>query len=251
MDRLHRFAPLLQNRLALYFMLLGIQGLFFVTNGLNSVLRAPDDGLELKIPAIDNHIVPNGAWLIPYTIGIFLTALLPLWAAYHMPVKLYRQYVFAMALAACTSYVIYIVFPTYAVKPQVDDIAGSGLLSHLLRVSYEMDNNYSTHNAAPSQHVFYAIINMCFMIRFRPQKRSFLAWTALAASISASALLTRQHRSPDLIAGYMMAVAAYWMGLYLGQRVTEWLKDEDQPIVLDIPECLGGPRRERRKARSA
>ncbi|NLX11772.1 MAG: phosphatase PAP2 family protein [Chloroflexi bacterium] len=222
---------ILRNRLALFAILLIIQSLFFVTNMANSLLREPDDGWELKIAAIDNHLSPMGIWLIPYAVGFLLAALLPLWAAFYMPIKLYRQFILAMGVAAVFSYIIYIVFPTYVVKPRPEDVPGSDILSVLLRTAYEADNAYSTHNAAPSQHVFYAIINACFMIRFRPRPRVFWVWTTLAALISASALLTRQHHSPDLIAGYLTAAGAYYAGLWLGERVTAWLGDEHSPLI--------------------
>jgi membrane-associated phospholipid phosphatase len=228
------FVRTFQSRLTLFLTLLAVQGLFFVTNRLNSLLRAPDDGWELKIGFIDNHLSPAGIWLIPYAVGFFFAVLIPLWAADHMPIKLYRQFILSMIFAASISYVIYMLLPTYVIKPRVETIAGNDVFSDMLRQAYSLDNAYSTHNAAPSQHVFYAILNMCFMIRFRPRQRVFWFWVILAALITASALLTRQHHSPDLIAGYAMAIVAYRVGLFLGERVTIWLGDEDDPAVAPV-----------------
>jgi membrane-associated phospholipid phosphatase len=225
---------LFQSRLWLFLVLLGIQSLFFVTNRANSLLRAPDAGWELKIGVVDNHLSPQGMWLIPYGIGFCFTVLIPFYAAQVMPIKLYRQFVLSMGLAALVSYAIYLTLPTYVVKPTPDDVTGNSILSQLLRGAYDLDNAYSTHNAAPSQHVFYAILNACFMIRFRPRPRVFWTWTTLAALISASALLTRQHHSPDLIAGYLMAIFAYWGGLRLGARLTAWIGDENAPVTVPI-----------------
>lgn len=224
-------ARIFENRLTLFFILLGIESFFFVTNGLNSVLREPTEGIELKINAIDNHLVPGEIWLLPYTIGIFLPALLPFWAAFHMPNKLFRQFVLALGIAAVVSYVVYVIYPTYVIKPAPQEVTGDGVFAEWLRSMYEMDNAYSTHNAAPSQHVFYAIIAMCFMIRFRPTSRVFFTWTTLATLITVSALFTRQHHSPDLIAGYIVAVASYWIGLWAGHHITAWLGDEHDPII--------------------
>lgn len=230
-----RMQRIFQSRLTLFLILVGIQSLFFVTNMANSMLREPDDGWELKIGFIDNHLSPAGLWLIPYTIGFFFAALIPLWAAYNMPIKLYRQYVLGMAVAALFSYVIYMLLPTYVVKPTADQVPGNDIFSQMLRHAYTADNAYSTHNAAPSQHVFYALINMCFMIRFRPTRRTFWFWSILGALITASALLTRQHHSPDLIAGYVVAIAAYWIGLYLGERITRRLDDEHILYAAPLP----------------
>lgn len=237
---------LLRNRLALFLLLLAVQSLFFVTNGLNSILRAPTEGWELKIAAVDNHLTPEPLWLLPYGIGFVFSALVPLWAAYHMPIKLYRQFILAMIIAALFSYVIYMTLPTYVTKPLASDVPGNDLFAQLLRHLYEADNTFSTHNAAPSQHVFYALIITCFMIRFRPRARTFWFWSLLASLITVSALFTRQHHSPDLIAGYMVAVGAYYAGLYLGARVTERLEDEHAPIVVSA-----GPLRRRLRLRSA
>lgn len=223
---------LFQNRLALFLALLLIQLQFFTINLLNAQLRDPTDGWELKIAAIDNHLTPNGLWLIPYSVGFVLSALVPLWAMFTMPNRLYRQFILAMAAAALAGYLVYILFPTYVTKPAPEQVPGEHALAEILRDSYEVDAAASTHNAAPSQHVFYALINMCFVIRFRPTRRVFLTWVTLGALISASTVLTMRHNSPDLISGYLFAVGGYYAGLFLGGRVTDWLGDAGGPIVL-------------------
>lgn len=239
-----------QNRLTLYIILLIIEAMFFVTNYTNSVIRPANEGWELKIDFIDNHLTPMGLWLIPYFMGVVFSILLPLWAAIYMPNEIFRQFILATAFAALISYVIYMSIPTYVVKPTPDQVPGDGLFSQWLRQVYEADNEFSTHNAAPSQHVFYAILNMCFMIRFRPRPRVFWFWTTMATLITVSALLTRQHHTPDLIAGYIMALLAYPAGLWLGSRVTELLGDADEPHVTPI-EQIRRMLRARRKRVSA
>lgn len=224
----HAFKRLAQNRLALFLALLAIQGLFFVTNGLNSLLREPTDGWELLLLPFDDQITPNGYWLIPYFTGFFLSALIPLWAAFVMPIKLYRQFIFAMASAALVSYVLYMLFPTYVTKPAPEQVPGNDFFAAFLRDTYKLDAAASTHNAAPSQHVFYALINMAFVIRFRPRPHVFGLWVLLGALISASTVLTQRHNLPDLITGYLMAVAAYYAGLWLGERLTQRLGDAEQ-----------------------
>lgn len=238
---------LFQNRLALLALLLAIQLQFFVINLANSALREPTDGWELKIAFIDDRLTPQGVWLIPYTFGLFAAVLVPLWAAYVMPNKLFRQFVLSMGIAALFSYAIYILFPTYVVKPGPYEVAGDDVLAEMLRSSYEADNAASTHNAAPSQHVFYALLNMCYVIRFWPRPRVFWTWVTLAALISASTLLTQRHNSPDAITGYLVAVGAYYAGVWLGARITAWLGDEHGPIVM--PPARVGARLRRRIAK--
>ncbi len=242
-------ARLMQNRLALFLILLVIEAQFFVINMLNSQLRAPTDGWELIIPAIDNHLSPQGIWLIPYMVGFVLTAALPFWAAFVMPNKLFRQFVFSMAFAALVSYAIYIAVPTYVTKPSPQEVHGNDLFSVMLRNSYKLDAAASTHNAAPSQHVFYAIINMCYMIRFRPRPRVFIVWVTLGTLISASTLMTMRHNSPDLITGYLLALLAYSVGLWLGEWVTALLGDEHAPIQRPSLASLGIRRRAPRRLR--
>lgn len=225
-------ARLLQNRLLLLGLLLLVQAQFFTINMLNAQLRAPTDGWELEIGVIDNHIRPEGAWLVPYTIGFFAAALIPLWAMYVMPNKLFRQFILGMGVAAFFSYVVYILIPTYVTKPNPDEVRGYWIFADLLRNSYQADAAASTHNAAPSQHVFYAVLNMCFVIRFRPRQWVFWVWVTLATLISASTLMTQRHNSPDLITGFAVAVGAYYAGIYLGDRLTAWLGDEHGPILL-------------------
>lgn len=246
MDKLKpTLARLLRHRLALLALLLFLELQFFTINMLNAQLRQPNDGWELKFAAVDDHLTPEGLWLIPYFTGFALSALVPLWAAYHMPIKLYRQFLLAMISAAVFSYVIYIVFPTYVTKPAPDEVPGAGFFAQFLRSTYEADAAASTHNAFPSQHVFYALLNMCFMILYRPRPRVFWLWVTLGTLITASTLLTLRHNAPDLVGGYAMAVGAYYLGLYLGARATNWLGDADAPIP--APPLL--PRVRRRLAR--
>lgn len=225
-------ARLFQNRLALFLLLLGIQLIFLVINGLNAQLRAPTEGWEIRFPPVDDHITPHGAWLIPYFIGFFFTALVPLWAMFNMPNLLYRQFVLAMGLAALFSYVIYIFLPTYTTNPAPSEITGKDIFSWALRTTYESNETASSHNSSPSQHVFYALLNACFMIRFRPRPRVFWAWTVLAALILASTVLTKQHNVPDIVTGSATAIVMYYAGLALGQRITDRLGDADDPIRL-------------------
>ena len=244
----HTVTRIFQNRVTLLAILLVIEAQFFVINGLNSLLRDPSDGWELKIGIVDNHLTPEGLWLIPYTIGFFAAALVPLWAAYSMSNTLFRQYILSMALAAAFGYVIYILFPTYVTKPSPDDVRGSHFFAELLRKSYAADAAASTHNAAPSQHVFYAILNMVFVIRHRPHPRVFWTWVTLATLITCSALLTMRHNSPDIIAGYAVAVGAYYAGTHLGARLTAHLGDAD--ALYTMP-ALGWVRRSRARIRRA
>jgi hypothetical protein len=228
---------ILKNRLAMFWILMLIELQFFTINFLNAHLRAPTDGWELRINLIDGHLTPHGAWLIPYFIGFFLAMLVPLWATFYMPNKIYRQYILAMALALLFSYAIFICFPTYVVKPAPDSVPGHDIFAQALRRTYAADAAVSSHNAAPSQHVFYALLNMCFVIRYRPRRRVFWFWVILAALICASTLATMRHNSPDLIAGYVVAIGAYYAGVVLGARVTDALGDEHDPVM--VPGYVG------------
>lgn len=219
----------LHNRLLLFALLLIIQLQFFTINMLNAQFRAPTAGWEPRIPAIDDHITPIGYWLVPYTLGFFLSALVPLWAAWAMPNPYYRQFIFGMLLTALAGYVVYIVYPTYVTKPAPEAVPGTDFFAQTLRRSYTVDAEVSTHNALPSQHVFYAILNACFMIRFRPRARVFWLWSLLAALISASALLTRRHNVLDIVAGYAMAAGGYYAGVWIGARITAALGDAGVP----------------------
>ncbi len=228
---------ILQNRLALYAILMVIELQFFSINMLNTTLREPTDGWELKIDVIDNNLTPNGYWLLPYFMGLAFASLIPLWGMLTMPNRIYREFVLALALALTFSYVVYILVPTYVVKPAPDAVPGDDWFARLLRRTYEADAAASSHNAAPSQHVFYALLNMCFMIRFRPTQRTFWIWTGLGTLITVSTLTTMRHNSPDLITGFMVAVVMYYAGVYLGGRLTDALADDDDPIRL--PGWLG------------
>lgn len=222
----------LQNRVALFMMLAAVEFQFFTINLLNTHLRDPRDGWELRFAPIDGQLTPNGIWLIPYFVGFFFALLVPFWSMFHMPIRLYRQFVLAVVIAGLISYVVYLVFPTYVVKPAPEAVPGSDFFARMLRRTYEADAAASSHNAAPSQHVFYALLNMCFMIRFRPRPRVFWTWVPVAALICASTLTTMRHNSPDLLTGYLVAVIAYYGGVALGGRVTDHLDDDNDPIVV-------------------
>ncbi len=129
-----------------------------------------------------------------------------------MPNKIYRQFVLAVALALMFSYVhLYSVSrPTWS-NPAPDRVSGDDMFARALRRTYEADAAISSHNAAPSQHVFYALLNMCFMIRLPTSLRvCSWFWVILAALICVSTLATMRHNTPDVIGGYLVAIGAYY-----------------------------------------
>ena len=145
--------------------------------------------------------------------------LLPVWALIYgalylflivLPVFVIRQEehirrtFWAYLTVWITAYVVFLVYPTVAPRPP--EIAGDGFAVWGLRFLYDAD---PPHNCFPSLHVAHSFVSA--LTCYRLHRRLGLAALLCASLVALSTLFTKQHYVTDVIAGILLAFAAYVM----------------------------------------
>ena len=187
--------------------LLALQVLYFPMNRLIS------GGVILTFRWDD--LVPFWpAWAVPYLLGLSWWTGCYVWAAVKMEDRRYRAFILAGAFTAITSYIVYLVYPTYIERPAIQ---GNGWQFELIRWIYRNDR---LNNAFPSGHTYASVLILIFWWNWRPKLR--ILWTAFALIIILSTLFTGQHNLPDPLGGILWAVMGscfgwWWVGRF-GRR---------------------------------
>lgn len=177
-----------------------VQLLYFPIN------RLVQGGIVLRIPALDDLVPLWPAWMVPYLLALAWWTACFVWATWKMEDRLYRAFMVATIAVMLSSYVVYLLFPTYIIRPPVE---GEGWLSDLVRLVYANDR---VHNAFPSGHTYNTVLITLFWWRWRPRLRWL--WLAIAIVIVLSTLFTGQHHTPDPLGGMLFAWLGYRLGLW-------------------------------------
>jgi membrane-associated phospholipid phosphatase len=191
-----------RKRLAWLGLLFLVQLLYFPIN------RTVTGGVILATP-LDALVPLWPIWAVPYLLSWAWWVGCFTWAAWKMESSLYRAFVIGTLATLLTSYVLYIVYPTYVERPPIES---TDWAAELLRFIYANDR---LNNAFPSGHTYTTMLIVFFWWHWRPRLR--WAWAAIAVIIILSTLFTGQHNLPDPIGGILWA----WLGYRLG---TWWVK---------------------------
>ena len=182
-------------------------GLYGIANRLNAargssyVFRLPIDN---QIPFTPVFILPYYAWYV-YVIGVLL------WLVFDKKTgQLLYRHILAICLTETIAFVVFLVFPTYMPRP---DVAGQDSLSVMVRLIYHSDYPY---NCFPSMHVCLAVLTAYALELAGPKQLVFrLANLSLLVLITLSTVLTKQHLSPDILGGLLLA----WIGWLLAGSI--------------------------------
>ncbi|MEW5869230.1 MAG: phosphatase PAP2 family protein [Chloroflexota bacterium] len=192
-------------RLAWLAVLFGVQLLYFPIN------RLMTGGVVLITP-LDAWIPIWPVWAVPYLASLAWWEASFCWAARRMDAPRYRAFVAAMLVTMLTSYVFYIVYPTYVIRPEV---TCSGWSCDLVRLVYAHDRLY---NAFPSGHAYTTLLIAFFWWDWQPRLRWL--WVLAAGVVILSTLFTGQHHLPDPLGGLAWACLGYRGGSWWSQRAT-------------------------------
>jgi len=190
----------LKIRLFLLIILIFVQILYFPIN------RSVKNGVILRFP-LDNKIPLLPIWTIPYLLSLLWWIGCFIWGAIKMNDLLLKRFVLSMLFINLVSYIIYILYPTYVIRPEIQ---GNGWLNNLIRFIYQNDRIY---NAFPSGHAYTSITILIFWWKWFP--RTWWIWLHLTIMILLSALFTRQHYIPDIAGGIAIAFIGYGISLKL------------------------------------
>lgn len=190
-------ADAVRTRLAVALLVVPFMGLYGIANRLNA---ARGSTLVFQFP-IDDRIPFIPVFILPYFAWYFYVAAVLLWLAFDKKTGqlLYRQ-VLAICLSETIAFVIFLVFPTFMPRP---DVVGQDVLSLLVRLIYRSDFPY---NCFPSLHVCLAALTAWVLELAGPKHLLFrLANLAMLLLITLSTVLTKQHLSPDIPGGLLLA----------------------------------------------
>lgn len=152
---------------------------------------------------LDSRIPVWPGFIFPYVLAIGWWIFCITWAYLHMEDRHWQ--VFATALIACflISDIIYIIFPTYVIRPAVQ---GKDLASLWLKQVYTADKPY---NAFPSSHTFTSVLIFLAWSEWKP--RLTWLWGLVCLTILFSILLVHQHYLADLAGGVVLAGGAFYL----------------------------------------
>jgi membrane-associated phospholipid phosphatase len=156
-------------------------------------LHAPAVALDRLFP-----LAPT--WALVYGALYAFLIVLPVFVVHQE--GLIRRTVWAYLTVWTVAYICFMLYPTVAPRP--DTVPGRGFGVWGLRFLYEADPPY---NCFPSIHVAHSFVSALACYRVH-RTLGFIA--VLSASLVAlSTLFTKQHYVADLVAGILLALAAY------------------------------------------
>lgn len=150
--------------------------------------------------ALDRAIPLRPEWMLVYGSLYVFAFLMPILVV--RPPDLFRGALRAFLTVMLVSYLGFLLFPTAAPRPA--HVPGDGFAAWALRLAYEID---PPHGCLPSLHVAYSFVSAlaCWRVH-RGVGAGALIWAAL---IGLSTLYTKQHYVLDVLAGALLAHAAY------------------------------------------
>lgn len=200
------FGNTFRERIPLVAFLLAWQCWYFV---INQYLK-DKGGFVADLDVIDGNMPLLPIFVIPYLLGLSMMPIFTLFAAWKFPRDLFQRYAIAFFAIMCIGYTLWLIFPAYVVK---EPIEGSGFFTDLLKRLHSGDDDYGTHNAIPSSHVYYVTIAICYYISWN--RKLFIPGIIFATFNALSTMFTHQHYFLDVIAGWVQTVGVY----YLAERV--------------------------------
>ncbi len=121
--------------------------------------------------------------------------------------ELIRRTVWAYLTVWTVSYICFLLYPTVAPRP--DTMMGKGFAVWGLRFLYDADPPY---NCFPSLHVAHSFVSA--LASYRVHRTLGFVAISCAWLVAISTLFTKQHYVADLIAGILLALAAYAVFLH-------------------------------------
>lgn len=145
-------------------------------------------------------------FIIPYISFYFLGAL-SIFFAFDRSILEFQQFILALSLASIISYTIFIFFPGYIVRPNIQN---NDFLHFLIKLIYRYDWPV---NVFPSGHTFYTTIVSLFFINWYPGNQNLILLLAILNIISV--VLIKQHYIVDIFGGLALGYISYLLSLAL------------------------------------
>ncbi len=195
---------------------------YLVIAGRGGAVNTPSLPLDLLLP-----LAPT--WALIY--GALYAFLIVLPVLVVQQEELIRRTVRAYLMVWIVAYMCFFLYPTVAPRPH--SVLGGSFAAWGLQFLYDADPPY---NCFPSIHVAHSFVSAlaCSKVH-RPL--GFLA-VVCASLVAISTLLTKQHYVADLIAGILLASAAY--AVFLRGHLRSSVPTPDRRVAPALALCLGG-----------
>jgi membrane-associated phospholipid phosphatase len=150
--------------------------------------------------ALDAAFGLQPAWMLVYGSLYVFVLILPMVVV--RQADLFRRAMQGYLMVMLVAYAGFLLYPTSAPRPA--EVVGDGFSAWSLRLAYSLD---PPHGCFPSLHVAYSFVAAfaCHRVH-RGVGAGALLWASL---IGVSTLYTKQHYVVDVIAGVLLACAAY------------------------------------------
>lgn len=187
--------------------------------------HAPAWPLDRLLP-----LVPT--WALVYGILYAFLILLPVFVVQHE--DLIRRTVWTYLTVWGTAYIAFVLYPTVAPRPET--VTGTGFAVWGLRFLYDADPPY---NCFPSLHVAHSFVSA--LACSRVHRTLGVVALSCASLVALSTLFTKQHYVADLIAGILLAFAAYTAFLrgYSRVQASELERRLAPPLALCVAGIVG------------
>ena len=190
--------------------------------------RAKSGTVNIPELALDRLIPVVPAWSLVYGALYAFLILLPVLALQQR--DLIRRAVWAYLTVWIVSYVIFLLYPTAAPRPE--NVVGDGFGVWGLNALYGADPPY---NCFPSIHVAHSFVSALALYRVHRGLGVFS--TVCAALVAISTLFTKQHYVADAIGGIALAFAAYRIFLHGHSRAT--ISHDERRVAPMLALCVG------------
>jgi membrane-associated phospholipid phosphatase len=191
--------------------------------------RARDGDAHVPALVLDRLLPLAPTWALVYGALYAFLIVLPVFVV--QPEELIRRTVWAYLTVWTVAYLCFLVYPTVAPRP--DRVMGNGFAVWGLKFLYGADPPY---NCFPSLHVAHSFVSglACYRVH---RTLGFVA-ISCAALVAISTLFTKQHYVADLIAGILLALAAY--GVFLRGFSRASIPEPDRRLAPALALCVGG-----------
>ena len=166
--------------------------------------RAKAGPVYAPVMALDRLLPLAPMWALVYGALYAFLIVLPVFVVQQD--ELIRRTVWAYVAVWTVAYLGFLLYPTVA--PRSDTVVGDGFAVWGLRFLYDADPPY---NCFPSIHVAHSFVSA--LACYRVHRTLGVVALTCASLVAISTLLTKQHYVADLIAGILLALAAY--GVFL------------------------------------
>jgi membrane-associated phospholipid phosphatase len=177
--------------------------------------------------ALDRLLPLQPEWALVYGSLYLFLIVLPVFIVREQ--EQIRRTVLAYLTIWITAFVVFLAYPTMASRPA--EVIGKGFAVWCLRFLYELDPPY---NCFPSLHVAHSFVSA--LTCYRVHRRLGIAAMVCASLVGLSTLFTKQHYILDVIAGILLAFAAY--ALFLRSYPRHDIPDLDRRLAPLLALCI-------------